>query len=121
MTRLHDIQTPHWQAALGADGVVTDAADIAQAIRIVLMTPLGSDPHRPAFGCDNFRYIDKPIARALPHLVRETRAALERWEKRAEFVALKAVIAGAELILRLTWRPVGGSDQVVEVPYARAA
>ena len=40
--------TPHWQLALGGDGVVQQMADVHQCIRIILTTPKGSDP--PAAG-----------------------------------------------------------------------
>ena len=50
MISISDITSLHWQPALGGEGIVEDAADIDQAIRVILKTPKGSDPHRPEFG-----------------------------------------------------------------------
>ena len=61
MTPLSAIGARDWQPALGSLGeVVTDLADIAQAIDIILTTPRGSDPHRPTFGADLLQFIDQP-------------------------------------------------------------
>ena len=49
-----NIRARDWQPALGEIGaVVVDLEDIAQAIRIIVTTPQGSDPHRPLFGALN--------------------------------------------------------------------
>ena len=47
---LSDISSVHWQPALKSLDVVEAEADIDQAIRVILGTPKGSDPHRPDFG-----------------------------------------------------------------------
>ncbi|MEX3629049.1 MAG: GPW/gp25 family protein [Burkholderia sp.] len=66
--------------------VVTDVDDIAQCIDIILHTPLGADPLRPDFGGDVDRYLDYPINMARPHIAREIRTALSRWEPRLNLV-----------------------------------
>ncbi len=61
-----------WQPALQAPGeIVRGLDDIRQAIQIILRTPRGSDPHRPEFGSNLHLYIDWPVDRAIPHVVRE--------------------------------------------------
>lgn len=76
MTQLTDIQSLHWQPALGGDGVVENIDDIHQAIRVILRTAKGSDPLRPEFGSNLHLYLDSPINRARPHVVRECIEAL---------------------------------------------
>ena len=62
-----------WQPALQAPGeIVRGLDDIRQAIQIILRTPRGSDPHRPEFGSNLHLYIDWPVDRAIPHVVRES-------------------------------------------------
>ncbi|WP_279029269.1 GPW/gp25 family protein [Bilophila wadsworthia] len=78
--------SPHWQLALGGDGVVQQFADIEQCIRIILGSPLGSDPLRPTFGSRVHDYLDWPLETARPHIVRETMTALAAWEPRIEVV-----------------------------------
>lgn len=74
-------QRAHWQLALGG-GYAEALDDLIQSIAIILRTRRGSDPLRPDFGSDIWRYIDYPIDRARPHLVREAVAAIRRWEPR---------------------------------------
>lgn len=74
----------HWQLAMGGVGYAEALDDLRQAIAIILLTRRGSDPLRPEFGSDIWRYIDYPIDRARPHLVREVYAAIGRWEPRVK-------------------------------------
>jgi len=72
----------HWQIALGGEGYAEALDDLAQSISIILTTRCGSDPLRPEFGSNIWRYIDYPIDRARAHVVREVYAAIRRWEPR---------------------------------------
>lgn len=102
--------TPHWQLALGGDGplngVVQQIADVGQCIRIILTTPKGSDPLRPAFGCDAGNFLDLPLDAARPHIVREVRAALA-WEPRVTVsgvtVSRGKEQSGGHAVIRITW------------------
>ncbi|MHC8342238.1 GPW/gp25 family protein [Pseudomonas sp. RT6P73] len=116
------ITAAHWQPALGTSGeVVEGLRDIDQAIRIVLTTPKGSDAHRPDFGSDLHLYIDWPVNRVTPHLVREAVDAIRRWETRVSIVQVLVLIEDSRVILRVQWRVADGVAQMTEVPYARAA
>lgn len=109
MTQLTEIRSIHWQPALGQHGdVVEGVADIEQAIHIILKTPKGSDPHRPDFGSNVHRYIDWPVTRAIPHLVRESVEAIRKWEPRCELVKVEPRIDGAQIIQRVLWRLADG-------------
>ncbi|MEO1750732.1 GPW/gp25 family protein [Thiofaba sp. EF100] len=84
----------HWQPAYGGDGFAVAYDDLRQAIRTILSTRVGSDPLRPDFGSRVPDYLDWPIDRARPHIVRETVAAIRKWEPR---LAVKRVrVAPAE-------------------------
>ncbi|MFJ5239547.1 GPW/gp25 family protein [Pseudomonas neuropathica] len=116
------ITAAHWQPALGTSGeVVEGLRDIDQAIRIILTTPKGADAHRPDFGSDLHLYIDWPVNRVTPHLVRETVDALRRWETRISVLQVQVLIEGAQIRVRVQWRVANGVAQLTEVPYARAA
>jgi len=113
----------HWQPALGRartqGELVTGVADIDQAIRIILSTPLGSDAHRPQFGCRIHDYIDWPIERARPHLVREIVTALTRWEPRMKLESVQVQAASAQqsehVIIRIRWRAADGVLRQIQV------
>jgi phage baseplate assembly protein W len=116
------ITAAHWQPALGTSGeVVEGLRDIDQAIRIILTTPKGVDAHRPEFGSDLHLYIDWPVNRVTPHLVREAVDAIRRWETRVSVVQVLVLVEDSRIVLRVQWRVADGIAQLTEVPYARAA
>jgi len=116
------ITAAHWQPALGTSGeVVEGLRDIDQAIRIILTTPKGSDAHRPEFGSDIHLYIDWPVNRVTPHLVREAVDAIRRWETRVSVVQVLVLVEDSRIVVRVQWRVADGVTQLTEVPYARAA
>jgi uncharacterized protein len=109
---LADISLADWSLKLGAIGeVVQGVGDVEQCLAIIVTTPRGSDPLRPTFGADIWRYIDYPINSALPAIVSELTSAIAMWEPR---VTLKSVTAsqvndsspqsGAHLEVALSWQ-----------------
>ena len=118
MTDVREIDALNWQPRLDADGeVVTDLADIGQAIAIILTTPKGSDPHRPGFASDLWRYLDMPVTQARPHVIRESVAAIEEWEPRARIRGVEVEPGNARMRVRVRWVPADGLDaeQTTEV------
>ena len=71
-----------WQYPAFGDVPKQDASDLDQSVRLILTTPQGSDPHRPTFSSGIWNYIDYPIARATPFVIRESTLAVETWEPR---------------------------------------
>ena len=107
MTPLSQITARNWQLALDQPGdVVADLDDISQCIRVILTTPKGTDPLRPEFACDLWRYIDYPIDRATPHIVREAWDAIETFEPRIELVSITPRPGDdpGQLVVRIIWR-----------------
>ena len=109
---LADITSADWSLKLGAIGeAVQGLADVEQCLAIIVTTPRGSDPLRPTFGADVWRYIDFPISVALPAIVRELTAAITAWEPRVTLILVNAapVIdgstqSGAHLNVTLVWQ-----------------
>jgi phage baseplate assembly protein W len=94
----------HWQPVLGGPGIVEATADIDQAIRIILKTPKGSDPHRPDFGSNLSLYLDYPIHQAIPHVVRETVEAIRQWEPRCALVKVTPSILESQMTINVRWK-----------------
>ncbi|ERE07147.1 GPW/gp25 family protein [Pseudogulbenkiania ferrooxidans] len=121
MKQLPEILSADWSPQLGALGeVVEDVADIDQCIRIILTTQPGTDPLRPLFGCDVWRWLDAPVDIALPHVVREVYAAIGMWEPRAEVVGVTLSPGDGESHwrVRVNWQPAGApSQRQTEVSY----
>ncbi len=119
MTRLSDITAVHWQPELGSpDTIVMGIADIEQAIAIILRTPKGADPHRPEFGSNLRNYLDWPVERAIPHVVRESVEAIRRWEPRVDVVSVTPTIDASHLTLRVVLRLADGVEVQTQVVVA---
>src|SRR5512137_2302101 len=88
---LAEINSADWSLRLNAIGdIVEGVADVNQCIAVILTTPRGSDPLRPTFGADIWKYIDYPIDSALPAIVREVTQAITQWEPRVKVLAISA-------------------------------
>lgn len=103
----------HWQLALGqtvpaGGGIVTGFDDIAQEMRTIILTPIGSVPCNPLKGCDLAPYIDRPPAEALPLVCREIWLAISRWVTRIEPQPVEARAIGfAHFAITVPWRVKG--------------
>ncbi len=108
---VHDITATDWQPALHDHGaIVEDLDDIEQCIAIILATPKGSVPHRPDFGSDIWRHLDKPIPDATLKIRRATIDALRTNEPRIIVDAVDVASQDAEqgrLTIRTSWRLAG--------------
>lgn len=106
--RIEAITATDWSPLLGSPGeIVQDQADIEQCIDIILGTPKGSDPHRPQFGCDAWKWLDAPPAVAVPHIIVEAVDSLELWEPRIEIVRLQALISANAATVTVYWQAKG--------------
>ena len=106
--------TPYWQPAYGRAGVaVTGLDEIAQAVSLIVRTPTGSVPGDPAFGCEAFAQLDRPITIAIPKMVQAIYQALRTWEPRIEVlrVGVTPVRLGA-VILSVVWAPKGAAEEL---------
>ena len=84
---------------------------VEQCIEIILTTPKGSDPLRPTFGTDLWRFIDNPIGFAVPAIVREVTGSISMWEPRVTLQSVSVVPAsdlssqtGAHLNVSISWK-----------------
>lgn len=114
-----------WGLSLAEQGtLVQGLADIRQCIQIIVTTPRGSDPLRPLFACDVYKYLDKPITLVIGNIFREIYESLEMWESRIENVKLLHTISedGAQLTVRIQYSIVNTvqTDQV-DITYNIAA
>ncbi|MBE8611537.1 baseplate protein [Morganella morganii] len=103
------------QPALGKTGLVTGADSVAQCVRIILRTPKGSDPLRPDFGNDAWRYLDHPVREAVAHVIRESVESLRQWEPRCLNVRVTPLIAGEHVTLQVSWQLQNGHKMSSEV------
>jgi len=108
-----DITHLHWQLASGqrepeGGAVVAGYDDIDQAIRTLILTPIGSVPSNPAKGCDLMPAIDRPPEIAIPLIVRAVWEAISTWEPRVEVGTVKVTAkAPFHFVTAVPWRVKG--------------
>jgi uncharacterized protein len=101
-----DSSSPTGLPGSGLGNVVQGIADINQCLTIILLTPLGSNPLRPTFGCDLLNWIDQPATTATPGLVAAIVLAITQWESRVQLLSV-VITPGAflgQLIIAITWQ-----------------
>ncbi len=106
MQRVNEITSAWWQIRLNEFGEIVEGVDdIDQAIRVIILTPKGSDPHRPEFGSDIWQWVDSPVDVSIPNIIREVIDAVTAWEPRARVVAVipKLNDDGAGMIISVKW------------------
>lgn len=104
MTNLNDITYVDWQFKLNDIGSVAEGVeDINQCIAIILNTPKGSDPHRPTFGSNIYKFIDNPINIAKPNIIRETIDAIALWEKRIDVNSVITEFENEHVNIKVQW------------------
>jgi len=80
---------------------VKDFEDIKQCWQNILFTVPGTFPLLPEFGCDLFKYIDKPITDSFGKLRNVIIAALERFEPRARIDKVTRTINGSQILVNI--------------------
>lgn len=100
--------TANWTlSAFGDEGIKTDLDDVAQCIYVILTTKRGSDPLRPTFGTEIWKWIDQPVTLAIPNVIREIYEGVEIWEKRAKIVSIVAdttSVSAGNVLFKITWQ-----------------
>ena len=121
MTALADIQSKDWSLSALVPGVVVeDLADIHQCILIILETVKGTDPLRPGFGCDIFKWIDKPVNVAIPNMIKEAALAINTWEPRVIVTKITPSIDVSTVTIRIEWETVSSAEVgSIQVTYGK--
>lgn len=104
MTKLEEIKYVDWQFKYDGIGDVAEGVeDINQCIATILNTPKGSDPHRPTFGSNIYKYIDYPVNIAKPNIIRETIDAISEWETRVQVNSVIYSVEESNVKLKVQW------------------
>ncbi|KZL05506.1 hypothetical protein [Pseudovibrio sp. Ad26] len=102
----------HWQIKLAQEDdapwneAVEGLDDLAQAIRIICLTPKLSVPTEPEQFCDALSYIDRVPAEAIPGISKEIWEGITRWEPRVLLDRVDVEQLGlAYFAASIFWRP----------------
>ncbi len=83
MPTLSQIKSPVWSYSIAGSGTIAEGiAAIRQCIDIIIRTTKGTDPLRPLFGSDVYKYQDAPVNVAIPNIKKAILEAIEIWETR---------------------------------------
>lgn len=104
MTTLNEITYVDWQYKLNSIGEVAQGVeDTNQCIAIILLTQKGSDPLRPTFGSDIYKYVDYPVNSAKANIIRESVNAIEKWETRIKIDSVTVEINATQIKVKIQW------------------
>jgi uncharacterized protein len=94
--------------------LVTREQEIEESIRLILATMPGERPMRPDFGCAIHDFVFAPAdAATAGQIAFEVRSALDRWEPRADILAVQVDFSRAEegeLHIQIGYRIRGTND-----------
>ncbi|KQC02104.1 GPW/gp25 family protein [Pedobacter sp. Hv1] len=95
-------------SAVGVGVIALGLADIRQCIDFILRTIPGSDPLRPLFGCDIYKYVDNPITTGVPNMKKAIFEAIELWEPRIKVTSIVHEINIEQILFSITYQVVDG-------------
>lgn len=101
--KIQDIRATNWQlSAITPGEIVSGIEDIRQCIGTILTTTKGSDPMRPLFGSDIWKFIDTPVSTASANIAAEIIDALNKWETRIQIQKITHEIVRTRIDYTLT-------------------
>lgn len=100
-------------STVGPGAVATGLENIRQCIDLILRTIKGSDPLRPEFGCDVFRFSDRPYNIAIPNMKKAIVDALNLWETRITVSSITHEIVLQNLIFNITYVTSQGIEETI--------
>ena len=85
LATLDNILSPVWTLSLNGGGAIAEGMEaIKQCLNVIVRTTKGTDPLRPEFGCDLYKFADQPINTAIPNMKKAMLEAIGRWEPRVK-------------------------------------
>lgn len=102
LATLDQIKSPVWSYGLSGGGAIAEGlAAIRQCIDIIIRTTPGSDPLRPTFGSDVYKYVDYPIDIGIPNIKKAILEAIATWEKRVVINYIRHSLVQSQLTLEI--------------------
>lgn len=105
MATLQQILSPVWSYGLSGGGAVAEGlAAIRQCIDIIIRTTPGTDPMRPEFGSNVYKYQDYPADVAIPNIKKAILEAIALWERRVVVTSITHTLDVSRLYLNVTYK-----------------
>jgi uncharacterized protein len=101
---VNDITSAEWSLSTRGQGEVEQGFDdINQCIKLIVSTQRGTDPMRPNFGCDLWRFMDYGINVAAARMTNEILSALATWETRIEVTNINYSTLEESVTFNILW------------------
>jgi len=113
MKNVDNIKAPWTHLIGGAGDVATGTAYKRQCIYLILFTPLGAVTLEPTFGSRIPEYVDLPVNKGVPKILREAYRVLRKWGKRFNVTRIRARVTGERVSLIVTTT---SEEEIYEVP-----
>ena len=98
----------------GGIALVSRDDELAESMRLILMTAYGERPMRPEFGCAIHDYVFAPVdSTTAGRIAFEVRASLTRWEPRIDVEDVEVAIDRDDpstLLITISYSPRGTND-----------
>jgi phage baseplate assembly protein W len=105
MATLAQISSPVWSYGLSGGGAIAEGLSaIRQCIDIIIRTTPGTDPLRPEFGSNVYKYQDHPADVAIPNIKKAILEAIAIWEKRVIITSITHILDISRLYLNVNYR-----------------
>lgn len=93
LANLTDITNSLWSLSYLGYGVIIEGISvIRQRMSIAIRTTKGTDPLRPEFGSNVYKFQDYPENTAIPNIIKELLSCLDIWVKDIKVVAVKSYL-----------------------------
>lgn len=105
-TLADDLGTEYFQlSTVGVGALAVGLEDIRQCIDIILRNIPGSDPLRPLFGCNAYKWLDDSRSTSVPNIKKEIFESLSLWEPRIEVDSITHEYRGdSQLLFNINYR-----------------
>lgn len=105
--------TRNWQVSIADPlAVVEGIDDISQCVYIILTTIPGSDPLRPSFGANVYKYLDRPLAEVKTQIIYEATEAVNKWENRLEVTGCSVARDANRTTITIKGNIVASAEQI---------
>jgi phage baseplate assembly protein W len=95
------------------DEYVSGVDDIKQCWWNILRTVPGSIPLMPEFGCDLYKYVDKPITLSFSEAANKITSALAKWETRATISKVTRTIDGSRIYINVVGIYISTGESII--------
>lgn len=114
------LKSADWQLSADEFGTLVQGVDdIMQCVRIILETAKRSDPLRPEFGTNIYKYIDQPGTLVAPKIVQEIVDGITTWEPRVTLKSVSYTLQGEHVIYNISFTIGVSSEEVLYLQKVR--